>query len=911
MVRKTVTLVFCDVADSTTLGEQLDPEALRDVLTRYHAAARDVLERHGGTIEKFVGDAVMAAFGIPVVHEDDAVRAVRAAVELRAAIAELNDELERAYGRRLGVRTGVNTGEVVAGDPAQGQAFATGDAVVVAQRLEAAAGGGEILIGEATWRLVRDAVTAEPLPPIAVKGKSEPVAAWRLLDVEPGAAGWSRRMDSALVGRSSELARLGLELGLAKGERACRTVTIVGEPGVGKSRLAAELVASLEKDALVLEGHCLPYGNGITYWPLVEIVSELDLDAVLAAEPDGAEVHSRLLEAVGRAQPRSRSDELYWAVRRLLETLGRDRPVVAVLDDVQWAEPAFLDLIEYLNGWSRDAAILICCLARSEFAEMRPGWTLLPLEPLKANDATALLENLAGPFDRRAAGELRRATGGNPLFLEEMVRMLEENGRLVERDGVVEAELGSLPVPETIQAVLAARLDRLEPDERDVLQRASVIGQVFWWGPIAELTPPERVGAVSGRLQSLVRKGLLRPDRQALAGEDGFRFAHILVRDAAYDSMPKRLRGELHERFADWLEPRAAERPELDEILGHHLERARALRLELRPAGGDEEGLASRAFEALTRAGRRALGRGDLHAARGLLERAAAVLSDADERRLELMPELGLVLTEAGQLVEAERVLSEAIERSQGRLRLAAQIERAALRLRSDPRGGWEGDLAVVEQALPSLIAVDGNVRVDRALGRGWFLVGLVRGLWAGRFAEGESALERALIHARAAGDRRQEAEIVRNLGFAAWSGPMPVPVAIERCNDLLAAAADDTFVAAGCRRWLASLLARQGHFDEARAAGRRGSGGVREPRHEPQRDGGVGLRLRRPRVARGGSGRRGASVEHRLRRARAARRAGLPCQRCRTVGARASSPGSPRRGPAVHRDRGGDRVRA
>ena len=280
MVRKTVTLVFCDVAESTPLGEQLDPEALRDVWSRYHATARNVLERHGGTIEKFVGDAVMAAFGIPVVHEDDAVRAVRAAVELRAAIAELNAELEQAYGVRIGVRTGVNTGEVLAGDPSQGQAFATGDPVVVAQRLEAAAAGGEILIGDATWRLVRDAVSVEPLPPLALKGKSEPVAAWRLLDVEPGAAGWSRRMDSPLVGRSSELARLGLELGRARAERSCRTITIVGEPGVGKSRLAAELVASLGRGRVVLEGHCLPYGNGITYWPLVEIVRALDLDAV-------------------------------------------------------------------------------------------------------------------------------------------------------------------------------------------------------------------------------------------------------------------------------------------------------------------------------------------------------------------------------------------------------------------------------------------------------------------------------------------------------------------------------------------------------------------------------------------------------------------------------------------------------
>ena len=823
MVRKTVTLVFCDVTDSTQLGEQLDPEALREVFSRYHAAARTVLERHGGTIEKFVGDAVMAVFGIPVVHEDDALRAVRAAVELREAMAELNAELRRDYGVGIAIRTGVNTGEVVAGDPAQGEAFATGDAVVVAQRLETAAAAGEILVGDSTFRLVRDAVRAEALEPLTLKGKSRAVAAWRLLGVEPGVAGLMRRLDSPLVGRAAELARLGVELGRAKAERSCRTITIVGEPGVGKSRLAGELVASLGDEALVLEGRCLPYGSGITYWPLVEIVGRLDLDALLDGESDGEVIRERILEAVGRAEPRSRSDELYWAVRRLLETLAREQPVVLVLDDVQWAEPAFLDLIEYLAGWTRDAAVLVCCLARTEFAELRPVWPMLPLTPLSANDATLLLENLAGPLDAAAARQLTRATGGNPLFLEEMVRMLAESDRLVERDGRLTAQLEALPVPETVQAVLAARLDRLDAAERDVLQRASVIGQVFWWGPVAELTPPERMAATPARLQALVRKGLIRPHRSTLAGEDAFRFAHILVRDAAYESMPKRLRAELHQRFGDWLEPRTAAQPELEEILGHHLEQARALRLELGPAGPEEEELAARAFEALARVGRRALRRGDIHAARNLLERAAALLPPEDPRCLELVPELGLTLTEAGQLAQAEIVLSDLLARPEGTVeeivRLGARIERAALRLKSDPRGGWEPDLELVQASLPALESdADRDGRTHRTLARGWFLVGLVRGLWAGQLAFGEEALERARVHARAGGDRRQEAEIVGRLGFSAWSGPMPVDEAIRRCGDLLEFAAEDKFVDASCRRWLGSLVARQGRYAEARA---------------------------------------------------------------------------------------------
>jgi class 3 adenylate cyclase/tetratricopeptide (TPR) repeat protein len=824
MVRKTVTLVFCDVADSTPLGERLDPEALRGVWSRYHETAREVLERHGGTIEKFVGDAVLGVFGIPVVHEDDALRAVRAAAELRDELARLNEELERAYGVRIDVRTGVNTGEVFAGDPAHGDPFATGDAVVVAQRLEANAAGGEFLVGDATIRLVRDAVTVESVAPLALKGKSEPVNAWRLVRVGPDARGITRRLDSPLVGRTLELGHLRAELARAGAERTCRTVTILGEPGVGKSRLAAELTASAG-DALVLEGRCLPYGNGITYWPLVEIVRRLDLDEILGRDAEGQLVHERILEATGRGEPRSRTDELYWAVRRLLETLARSRPVALVLDDVQWAEPAFLDLVEYLQGWSRDAPILICCLARPELIELRPAWStssMIELAPLALEEARTLLENLGGPLDPAAADALGRATGGNPLFLEEMLRMLVEDGVLVERGGRLEsrAAVASLRVPETVQAVLASRLDRLDAMERAVLQRAAVIGQVFWWGPVADLSPPEEAVAVAARLQGLVRKGLLRPDRRTFVGEDAFRFGHILIRDAAYESMSKRLRGDLHERFATWIEARGGERIDLDEILGYHLEQAHAYRVGLGPAGEREAVLAGRAAERLARAGHRALGRGDVHAAGNLLGRATALLPADHPHRLELVPDLGLVLTESGELARAEEILSALLDRADVSeiVRLAARIERAALRLRSDPRGGWEDDLEQVEKTLPRLEEMPDPQRgAHRVLARGWFLVGLVRGLWAGQVARGEEALRRARAHAAAAGDRWQEAEIVGRLGFAAWSGPLPVHDAIGLCASLLESSPDDLLVEACCRRWIGCLAARQGRFGEAR----------------------------------------------------------------------------------------------
>ena len=816
MVRKTVTLVFCDVADSTPLGERLDPEALRGVWSRYHETAREVLERHGGTVEKFVGDAVMAVFGIPVVHEDDALRAVRAAVELRDALAGLNDELERAYGVQIEVRTGVNTGEVIAGDPAQGQAFATGDPVVVAQRLEASATGGEILVGDTTIQLVRDAVVAEELPPFELKGKSRPVQAWRLLEVLPGAAGVMRRMDSQLVGRREELARLRQEFDRTAAERSCRIVTIVGEAGVGKSRLAAELASSVGVDALVLEGRCLPYGTGITYWPLVEVVRRLDLDAVLAGEQDLDVVRGRILEAVGRAEPRSRSDELYWAVRRLLETLARERPVVLVLDDVQWAEPAFLDLVEYLAGWSRDAAILVCCLARSD-TELRPAWvpaTTIRLASLGRDDSRLLLENLAGPLDPAAADAVERATGGNPLFLEEMLRMLIEDGVLVERDGRLEAlaELDPRRVPATVQAVLAARLDRLDAEELAVLQRAAVIGQLFWWGAVADLTPSAEAVAVAGHLQALVRKGLVRPDSRTFVGEDGFCFGHILIKEAAYDSMSKRLRGELHEQFADWAEKRVGDRAEFDEILSHHLEQAHAYRAELGPFRDELGTLAERAATRLARAGRRALVRGDAHAAANLLGRAAA-FRPADAA---LLVDLADAYSQLGLVLEAEERFRTALDAARAasdpRSEILARVELGMIAIVSRAEGSADELAAEVERALPAF--EEGGD--DRTVAR--LLIRLAEAYWwRCQIGPMQDALERALVHARRAGDERQVADVAVRLGFAAIVGPLSIDDGRRLVADALERTADDTSPKGLLLLTGALLAALQGDFFTAR----------------------------------------------------------------------------------------------
>ena len=824
-----MTLVFCDVAGSTPLGERLDPEALRNVWSRYHETAQGVLERHGGTLEKFVGDAVLAVFGIPVVHEDDALRAVRAAAELRDELSGLNDELERGYGIRIGVRTGVNTGEVIAGDPAQGQAFATGDAVVVAQRLEANAGEGEILLGEATMRLVRHAVTADLLEPLTLKGKAEPVPAWRLLSVVPDAPALERRLDAPLVGRQAELERLHAEFARAVEERTCRVLTVLGEPGVGKSRLVAELLASVGDDALGLEGRCLPYGRGITFWPLVEIVRRLAagrepeaaLPELLAAEPDGELVTARVLEAIGRAPAASRSDELYWAVRRLLESLAHERPVVLVLDDVQWAEPAFLDLVEYLAGWSRGAPLLALCLARPDLRDVRPGWTagggLLSLQPLDRAQTRSLIAGVLGTdrLDAVPVAAIGRATDGNPLFVEEMVRMLVDEGVLRERDGVWEAPAGlpALRIPATIQAVVAARLDLLDPLERTVLQRASVVGEVFWWSSLAELAPREEVGDAGAVLQALVRKQLIHPELTAVPGEDAFCFGHILVRDAAYDSLPKSARADLHERFAGWVEARAAGRAEVDDLLGYHLEQAYRYRLAVGVADERAERLGTGAGERLEAGGRRALRRGDANTAVHLLERAVALPAAARvlrERRLLL----GRALRDCGDLARAATELDALVDTAaaagDAALGLAVEIERSFLRIYTG-----EGDVEEFRRLGERAAEAYAGLRDEAGLAQAWNLVAHAHFVEC-RIAEMESALAHALVHAEAAGDRHLVSFLLTALGRAALVGPLPVEQALARCAELRERGAGDRALDAVLRGIHAYLCAMQGRFDVA-----------------------------------------------------------------------------------------------
>jgi class 3 adenylate cyclase len=641
--RKVVTLLFCDWVGSTPLGEALDAESLRRVQEAFFADARRVLERHGGTVEKFIGDEVMAVFGIPQAHEDDALRAARAAAELRDAVAALHQRLQQ-LPVRLSVRTGLNTGEVVAGDPGAGQAFVTGDGVVVGKRFQESAKPGEILIGETTRALIRNAAVLEPVEPLTLKGKALPVSAWRLIEVLPVAPGVARRLDVPLVDREHELTLLRQAFERSVHESTGHLVTVLGAAGVGKSRIVSELLTGAHESATALVGRCLPYGEGITFWPLVDIVRQAasigpDLDAsaargqlaeLVADDPDSDLTADRIAAAIGLIEGTASTEETFLAVRRLLGALGRRGPVVLALDDVQWAEPTFFDLIEYLADWIRDMPVLIVCLARPELLDERPTWaggklnaTTILLEPLGDDDCSELVQNLLGQADApdRIKREVTAAAEGNPLFVEEMIAMLIDDSSLRLEDGSwVADDVASVQTPPTIQALVGARLDRLTAEERVVIEVAAVIGKFFSRSAIARLAP---AGDLDRLLEALVRKELIRHERDAFLGDDAFRFRHMLIRDGAYGGLPKARRAELHERHATFLAELPGDRlMAVEELVGYHLEHAFRYRDELGLIDEDARDLAGRAGEHLAAAGHRALARNDIPAALDLLERS-------------------------------------------------------------------------------------------------------------------------------------------------------------------------------------------------------------------------------------------------------------------------------------------------
>jgi class 3 adenylate cyclase/tetratricopeptide (TPR) repeat protein len=762
-VRKVVTVLFCDVTGSTALGERIDPESLRHVMARYFETAKAIVERHGGTVEKFIGDAVMAVFGVPTVHEDDALRAVRAANELRGGLGELNEELEAGYGTRLELRMGVNTGEVVTGTE---ERLATGDAVNVAARLEQAARPGEVLLGEETYGLVRDGVEAEPASPIEAKGKSDPLAAYRLVSVEAEAP--ERRHGARMIGRERQRELLEGSFANVVNDRSCHLFTILGAAGVGKSRLAQEFLSDV--DATVVTGQCLSYGEGISYWPVTEVVKQL--------VPDGEAAGPLASILGGETAAASLPKEIAWAFRKLLESRAAERPVVVVFDDLHWGEPTFLDLVEHVADLSRDAPILLLCMARPELLDVRPAWgggklnaTTALLEPLAPEETAELLAALSDGVPAELRERILDSAGGNPLFVEEMVAVAAEGGR-------------DVSVPPTIQALLAARLDQLDPADRDVLERGSVEGQVFHRGAVAALAPGE--SQVDGRLVALVRKDLVRPEPALLPNDDAYRFRHLLIRDTAYESLPKATRAELHERFATWLEEHGADLVELDEIVSYHLEQSYRYRAELGPLDDTAAVIAARAATRLLRSAERARDRGDLTAAVGLLARATDLLPPEDAATASAQLDQSILLAELGDFDRAAdlRQRVDAAARAAGDERLLARCALAAVEhaLQSDRTTTMAEALATVEQAFAQLD------RLGDREGAVWALrLSGTFTAWLGSSADAQTYWNQALERSQGLSARLVD-DVRTWLLWSAWWGPTHAEETVRICDETEAA---------------------------------------------------------------------------------------------------------------------------
>jgi predicted ATPase/class 3 adenylate cyclase len=805
--RKTVTVVFTDVVGSTSLGERLDPEALRHVMSRLFAELRPVLERHGGSVAKFIGDAILAVFGIPVVHEDDPLRAVRASAAMGEALGRLNDELARERGITVAMRTGVNTGEVVVSDPSADEGFVLGDAVNVAARLQQVADPGEILLGVRTHEAVRDAVRAEPCEPLSLKGKAKTVSAWRLLEILPAtpvvaAAG-------RFVGRAAELATLQAALAEAIESEHARLVTVLGAPGMGKSRLARELIDVLGDRVRAVTGRCLPYGEGITYWPLAEIVDEVaahrPLQELFGGDAQAVFLADRIAGAVGRSKAQVATEEIVWAVRRLVEALSRERPLVAVVDDIHWAEPTFLDLLEYLGAFAA-APVLLLCLARPDLLEQRAGWAgprtmTITLEPLADAESRDLLHDLPHGVDLPHPLEdriLDRAAG-NPLFVEQMLALAREARAADE-----------LTVPPTIHALLAARIDRLTAAERTIVERAAVEGRHFHRRAVAALAPQSVRDEVTSLLLALVRKDLIAPAPSLFPEDDGFRFAHLLVRDAAYEATPKQLRADLHERYARWLAGIA----DNDEILGYHLEQACRYRAQL--GLGTPPDLADRGVNHLAAAGRRALDRGDPRAAAKLLARAQSLFMTESAAKADVLLDLGGACNLAGDLARADEALSAVIEFAaaigDGPREYRARIDRELLRNKTDPEGSSERLAELVAAALP----VFEEAHDDTALAVAMFALAIVQ--WMGcRYGAATALLERALAHAERAGADRIAIELTWKIANALTAGSMPVPDALRRCAALAERFRENPLAQAQIGLAIGLLEAADGNLDRAR----------------------------------------------------------------------------------------------
>ena len=652
-VRKTVTVLFCDLVGSTSFGERVDPETARETMARYHEMARQAIEANGGTLAKFIGDGVMALFGVPEVGEDDALRAVRTGVELQHRFTPFGDRVTQRHGVEVGLRVGINTGELVVADHDDD---IVGDAVNTAARLEAECVPGRVLVGEDTWRLTRSAVQFEVLGEVTVKGKQEPIATFQVVD-ETSA---DDEMLTPFVGREREVEALRAEFELAGEEGSARLATVIGAPGVGKTRLARELGAAVSHGR-VFEVRCERAGTA-TFAPIAELLQAVtdlgddrELPEIVTAIRDAlGDVDDRdrvadlLASAIGAAPGRS-TEDTFFGVRRLVEELGRTKPTILVIDDIQWAEPLFLDLLEHLARWV-DAPVLVIGLARPELREIRPALAeigrrvshVISLDGLDAAATAQLAAELLGTGELPAelVDRLPSSTDGNPLFVRELVRMLVDDGVIASTDDGWELTVDpeAVDVPPTIQSLLATRVERLPERERRIIELASVVGPEFPLGALVALAPGLSRGEVDDTLERLRRREQIEPTGTYWGDEPIFRFHHVLIRDAAYRRVLKGVRADQHLAVGDWMERSAASIVgDHDVAIAHHFEQAHLYRRQLGTDDAATIEVGRRAAALLGAAARAALERDDLAAASRLAGRAVDCLPEDDVDLAELL----------------------------------------------------------------------------------------------------------------------------------------------------------------------------------------------------------------------------------------------------------------------------------
>jgi class 3 adenylate cyclase/tetratricopeptide (TPR) repeat protein len=850
-----VTVVFCDVVKSTDLERELDPLPMQQLMDRYGQAVRRTLGDRGASVGKRHGDGFMAAFGVAELHEDDALRAVRAARELRTALDRLAAEVREQRGLEFHVRVGINTGNVLVRNAGTLEEELTGTPVNLAKRLEEAADVGEILIGEETYRLVTDAVRAEPVGPLTIKGVAEPQNVWRLLEVLPGRPGRVRRPIAPMVGRVREQELLLRLFERALAERTCHLVSVLGLAGVGKSRLVDEFVSGLDDRAIVLRGHCPAFGDSVTLWPMVEVVRQAAgiapddspeqararLDELLGGEERGKLLTERVAQLLGFGPEAGLPEGTLWALQRLLEALAWRTPLVLVIDDLHWANPVLLDVIEYIVDYTDNAPVVVICIARpDELFSRREHWPggrvnalSFKLPPLPEGEGEQLVEHLlGGRVDPGVQAHITEWAQGFPLLVEELVSNLRDDGRLRDEGGrwvlnleADEADRLSRPVPTSIHALLLARLERLGPSGRAVIEPAAVIGLQFHLGDIQALATGRAQADLAAGLQELLRLDLIRPDRSPASvplppdSGPGYQFRHATIKTIAYERLPDDRRAELHERYADWLERQTEDRrSQFDEVIAYHFYEASRYVGKLHPTDHHVGELARRAGERYAAAGHRAAVRGDSRVVQAWLGRATRLLPTDHPVRLRALAPLAEVLQVSGQRAEAARAYEELARSASSvgdeEMALHATIGRLRLTALHEPTAFLRDGREQIDLVIPEFDRLGDT----QGLAKAWHLLAYLD--WSrGRLALAGVAAERARAFARDANDTYWEGTILGLYCLILYWGPTPLDEVDRRVKEALGEAQRGASpnLEATALAVLARIAALRGDLDEAR----------------------------------------------------------------------------------------------